>query len=120
MFCTRKTGLATTNMVCFDANSCVSKYVNPHEILTDFANVRMEYYHKRKTHMCEKILREKSALDNKMRFLNMVLDDKLVVYRRKKVDLVADLKQLKFPTMKQIQKLTLGKTEVEDDADEID
>merc|ERR1719460_83658 len=120
MFAIRKTGLATTNMVCFDPNSCVSKYLTPQEILTDFANVRMEYYHKRKTHMCEKILREKSALENKMRFLNLVLDDKLVVYRRKKADLVAELRKLKFPTMKQIQKLTLGQTEVDDDAEDLD
>ena len=46
MFGTRKTGLPTTNMVCFDANSCVSKYLTPLEILSDFANVRMEYYPK--------------------------------------------------------------------------
>merc|ERR1719191_893146 len=120
MFYTRKTGLPTTNMVCFDANNCVSKYITPQEMLSDFSNVRMEYYHKRKTFMCEKILREKSALENKMRFLNLVLDDKLVVYRRKKAALVAELRKLKFPTMKQIQKLTLGQTEVDDDAEDLD
>lgn len=118
IFRIRKTGLAITNMVLFDSDGRVSKYIAPEEIMNDFAAVRMQFYHKRKTHLCEKLLREKSALDFKMKFLNLVLDDKLVVYRRKKADLVAELRTLKFPTMKQIQKLTLD-TDLADLGDEV-
>lgn len=38
----------TSNMVCFDAEGKIKKYASPEQILGDFFDVRMEYYHKRK------------------------------------------------------------------------
>ena len=41
----------------------------------DFMQVRMDFYHKRKKMMCEKLLREKATLDNKTRFILMILNN---------------------------------------------
>lgn len=38
----------TSNMVCFDSEGKIKKYTTPEEILIDFYDIRMEYYHKRK------------------------------------------------------------------------
>jgi DNA topoisomerase-2 len=40
--------LATSNMVCFDVNGKIKKYVSPEEIINDFYDVRLSYYMKRK------------------------------------------------------------------------
>lgn len=42
------TSLATTNMVCFDVNGKIKKYTTPHEIISDFYDIRLSYYMKRK------------------------------------------------------------------------
>lgn len=38
----------TSNMVCFDPAGKIKKYATPEEIIGDFYDVRLEYYHKRK------------------------------------------------------------------------
>lgn len=38
----------TSNMVCFDPAGKIKKYTAPEEIVSDFYDVRLEYYHKRK------------------------------------------------------------------------
>lgn len=40
--------LATSNMVCFDPEGKIKKYATPEEILLDFYDIRMDFYHKRK------------------------------------------------------------------------
>lgn len=40
--------LNTSNMVCFDPAGKIKKYTTTEEILLEFYDVRMEYYHKRK------------------------------------------------------------------------
>lgn len=43
--------LNISNMVCFDPAGKVKKYATPEEILCDFFDVRMDYYHKRKVRL---------------------------------------------------------------------
>ncbi|KAJ7197086.1 type II DNA topoisomerase [Mycena rebaudengoi] len=73
----------TTNMMCFDFDSKIKKYNSPEEIIEDFYPMRLAYYQKRK-------------VTNQARFVKMIVDKELVVSNRKKVDIVADLKSLKF------------------------
>lgn len=40
--------VATSNMVGFDANGKIKKYVAPEEIISDFYDIRLTYYMKRK------------------------------------------------------------------------
>lgn len=40
--------LNTSNMVCFDPAGKIKKYTAPEEILNDFYDLRLDYYHKRK------------------------------------------------------------------------
>merc|ERR550537_2020288 len=118
----RRNGAATTNMMLFDQEGKVKKYSSAEEILYDFADVRITYYQMRKTVLCEKLLREKVMLDYKTKVIVMVIKKEIVISNRKKKDITADLRRLKFPTNKQIQKLTLKNPELKftDDDDEDD
>jgi DNA topoisomerase-2 len=42
------TAINTSNMVCFDGRGRIKKYNSPEEILKEFYEYRLEYYHKRK------------------------------------------------------------------------
>merc|ERR1719183_1412639 len=50
----------------------------------------------------------------------MVVNKELVISNRKKKDLVAELKKLKFPTVKQIERVTLEKRTVRFEAGDYD
>merc|ERR1719305_559213 len=118
----RRNGAATTNMMLFDKEGKVKKYASAEEILYDFADVRIDFYNQRKTVLCEKLLREKVMLDYKTKFIIMVIKKEIIISNRKKKDIPADLRRLKFPTNKQIQKLTLANPEIKftDDDDDDD
>lgn len=40
--------VSTSNMVCFDPAGKIKKYATTEEILLEFYDVRLEFYHKRK------------------------------------------------------------------------
>ena len=97
-----------SNMVLFDAKNKVKKYNDVDEIMFDFAETRIHGYHLRKTHMCEQLLREKVTLDQKVRFVLMIISKELVVSNRKKNELMQDLRKHRFPTAKQVSQGLLG------------
>lgn len=86
----------TSNMHLFDADCNIKKYTSPIDIIRDFVKVRMEYYNKRKIHMLKKMENECSILNQKIRFIKMIVDNKLIVSRKKKDAISAELKVLKF------------------------
>lgn len=94
------TSLSTNNMVLFDAQGRIRKYNSPEEIVQEFFDMRLELYSQRRTYLLHELEHELMRLDNKKRFITMVVDGKLKVAKRKKVDLVNDLKRLKFDQIK--------------------
>ena len=88
--------LSTTNMHLFDKEGRIHKYSSAEEIISDFYELRLEYYGLRKAHLLEQLTEAWSKLDNKMRFISMVINDELRVSKKKKKDLMAELKKLGF------------------------
>ncbi|RKP15252.1 DNA topoisomerase [Piptocephalis cylindrospora] len=85
--------LTTGNMVCFDRNGKLRKYRSAEEILEDFYPLRLEYYGKRKAAM-ERVLEEEwEELSAKARFILEVVSELLVLNRRRKADIVQDLRK---------------------------
>ena len=86
----------TSNMHLFHPTKGIHKYETPEEILMDFITLRREYYNKRKEYLI-KVLEAKSKMcDYKSRFVSMVINGDIVVFRRKKQDLENQLSDL-FP-----------------------
>ena len=80
----------------FHPTKGITKYKTPEDILVDFVEIRMQYYRKRKDHLVKTLTEKALRLKNKSRFVKMVVDEELVVFRKKKTVLEAELVTLKF------------------------
>lgn len=102
------TNISTRNMHLFDANYNIKKYNDVTEILKEYVDVRIDFYKKRKAHMLKTMQSEFSLLDNKIRFIKMIVENKLVVFKRKKQDIIDDLKKHKFPLVDKTYDYLMG------------
>jgi DNA topoisomerase-2 len=66
------------------------------EIIEYFMNLRLEYYGLRKKYLIDKISSELFVLKNKAMFIKSIIDEKLVVNKRKRVVIEKDLAKLKI------------------------
>ncbi|KAL7421894.1 DNA topoisomerase 2 [Cryptotrichosporon argae] len=98
------TTLSTGNMVCFDLNGKIKKYASAEEILLDFYPKRLEYYALRKQHLADELNRQFERLSNQARFVQMIIDRKLVVSNKKKAVIVAELRELNFRPFPKVAK----------------
>ncbi|ORY32816.1 DNA topoisomerase [Naematelia encephala] len=90
------TTIGLSNMVCFDFNGKIKRYSSAEEILEDFYHKRLEYYGLRKQYLADELNKQFERLSNQARFVQMVIDRTLVVSKKKKADLVAELRELNF------------------------
>lgn len=86
----------TSNMVLFDAHGNLKKYTNTNEILEEWCEVRFKQYNTRKEGQLEALKSECCVLYNKIRFIEMVLNDKIVLKGKDEETLVAELESLKY------------------------
>jgi len=87
---------ATSNLVAFDAHGRIHKYASVLDIMEEFYHVRLRYYEKRKQHQLAVMEKELSKMTNQARFIQMIIDGKLIVSKKKKAVLVTELKKLNF------------------------
>jgi DNA topoisomerase-2 len=85
-----------SNMHLFHPTKGICKYEKPEDILQDFMKLRREYYDKRKEYLIRVLETKAMMCEYKSRFVTMVINGDIVVFRRKKQDLVNQLSSL-FP-----------------------
>jgi DNA topoisomerase-2 len=115
--------MATTNLVAFDQHGRIHKYGSPLEILEEFYGVRLEYYQKRRKHMLAEMESQRAKLTNQARFVKAIIDGDLVVSKKKKAVLVAELDKaqyMRFPKIADAKKQGEFEAVVEQDEDESD
>lgn len=89
-----------TNMVAFDHNREIQKYDSVEDILWTFYTYRLKFYVKRYDYL-KKILQDRiHEISEKMRFMVLVMEDKIVIFKRKKADI---LKQMNDHGFKDIE-----------------
>ena len=88
--------LPITNLVLFDSENRIRKYRTVDDILKEFCEVRLRYYGLRKSFLLSKWNKEKSFLSNKHRFIEKIIKEKLVVFKRPEEDIIRDLEKMKF------------------------
>ena len=86
----------TSNMHLFHPTRGIHRYTSPEEILKDFVELRLEHYKKRKAHLIEVLQKRAEMCGHKSKFVSMVIEGKLVVFKRKKVDLEKEMSTM-FP-----------------------
>jgi len=108
-----RSSLATSNIVFFNADGQIKKYSDEQELLKEFAELRMKYYVKRKDFHVDRLQREKNLIDAKVRFILMVIKGELVVSKRKREELLKDLRSKGFKPYNQIFGTSAGEDEDE-------
>lgn len=108
--------ISMNNMVAFDASGRIKKYETVADILKDFYYVRLDYYQRRKDHLASVFTEQLEKLSAQARFVKMIIERKLTVSNRKRVELVMELKKLKFPGI--AKKKKYGPLDDEEDLEE--
>jgi DNA topoisomerase-2 len=80
-----------SNMHLFHPTKGIHKYESPEEILQDFVEMRLEHYKKRKAHLIDVLEKRAEMCGHKSKFVTMVIEEKLVVFKRKKQELEKEM-----------------------------
>lgn len=78
------TTISTNNMNLFTADDTLKHYHDVGEIIDDFYTVKLDYYNKRKKYQINALTEESNLLDNKVRYINELLNDTLDLRRKNK------------------------------------
>ena len=89
----------TTNMTCFDTDFNIVKYKTIGDILEAFVEKRLPMYEARRQMMMEVLGNQMRELDAKRRFLQAILDDRLVLSRKSDEEIVEQLKACEIPAL---------------------
>lgn len=88
--------LSTSNMYLFNERGQITKYNNAMEILDAFFQVRLEYYNKRKEHKLCQLQHDVKVFENKVRFINEVVQGVIPVSTLTKAVLEDTLEQREY------------------------
>jgi DNA topoisomerase-2 len=86
----------TTNMHLFNEKEQLRKFDNVYEIIDSYYAIRYDYYIKRKAFIIYKLETEVKVLQNKSRFIQYNLEDKIDLRKKSKPEIYSILSNLKF------------------------
>lgn len=86
----------TTNFHLINNNGTITKYNSAEDILKEFINIRLIFNVKRKEYLINKYNDELLILKNKIKFLEMIMNNEIVVYRKTKLEIEKILDGLDF------------------------
>lgn len=107
--------VATSNLVAFDTRGMIRKYEKVEDILEEFYLYRMQHYTNRKVHWIGVYDADYRKLKNQARFIQEIMDGKLVVSRKKKQVIVEELRTRKYESFPRGQE---KKTKTEEEEEE--
>ena len=80
--------ISTSNMHLYSSiTDTVKKYENPYEIIDEFIKTRYDIYISRKEYLLNKLKSEMETLNEKVRFIKMVIDNVLDIRKYTKQEL---------------------------------
>eukprot|EP00889_Picochlorum_renovo_P007738 jgi/Picre1/34768/NNA_002234.t1 len=85
--------ISITNMMLFDHSGVIKKYDGPEDIMKEFFDERLELYKKRRAHLLKVAGAELLRISNKTRFILAVVNDELVLNKRRKADIEEELEK---------------------------
>ena len=86
----------TSNMYLM-THKGIKKYETPEEILMDYVEMRMLFYKLRKKNLVDELTQRTSILEAKARFVEMVCDERIKVFRKTMADVTSQIEAAKFP-----------------------
>ncbi|CAK9047877.1 DNA topoisomerase 2-alpha (DNA topoisomerase II [Durusdinium trenchii] len=98
-----RSSISLNNMMLFNADGKIKKYESALDILREFADVRLSIYETRKAYLLGRLTRECEVLSAKARFVKMVIEGRIIIRKRKIVDLAQDLRKNGFKPLKELK-----------------
>ena len=92
------TTIKTSNMHLYK-NNVITKYSSPNQILKDYIDIRLEFYVKRKEYYIKVLQNELNLLTYRRKFIMQVLAKEIIIERRKKEQIIADLIKEEYPEL---------------------
>ncbi|KAL8171489.1 hypothetical protein V2J09_023293 [Rumex salicifolius] len=115
------TSMGITNMHLFDPRGLIKKYADAEQILEEFYHLRLDLYEKRKKYYVDNLQKEVTKLENKVRFILAVINEEVVVNRKKKAALVSELWEKGFTPIpkkaKSVESAVVGADDNEETGD---
>ena len=93
------TSWKTTNMTCFDTDFNIVKYKTLGDILEAFMEKRLPMYEARRVMLLAVLQKQIDELDAKRRFIQAILDDRLVLQKKTDEEIVAGLQANHIPPL---------------------
>lgn len=91
-----KNHISTSNMVLFGKDNQLKKFDTIDDIIEEFCKMRFKYYVLRKKHQLKVLENSLKILKNKRRFLEDVMDEKLIIYKKDYNIIVNEMKGLQY------------------------
>ena len=91
--------ISLNNMHLYSPLGKIKKYNTIEEIMRDYYDIRIKLYEDRKEHQLKLLKHQLSIISNKLRFILMVVNDELIVNKKKKSALEFELESHKFPLL---------------------
>ncbi|KAL1837108.1 hypothetical protein VTJ49DRAFT_4288 [Mycothermus thermophilus] len=88
--------MTISNLVCFNTRGQIQKYDNVEQIMEEFYHYRLQFYAKRKEYWLGVYHADFRKLQNQYRFITEIIEEKLVVSKKKKAVLVQELRERKY------------------------
>lgn len=88
------TNINATNMHVFNDKGNLQKMRTPQDILLHFYRIRNHYHKLRKEHLVKKISNELKILESKVKFVRAIVNEELVVFKRKKQEITLNMKKM--------------------------
>lgn len=98
------TSWKTTNMTCFDASRTIVKYRTIGDLLEAFLEQRLPLYEKRRLAILGILQAQNIELDAKRRFLQAVLDERLILQKKTDEEIVSQLQACSIPPLSCMEK----------------
>jgi DNA topoisomerase-2 len=98
------TSWKTTNMTCFDATRTIVKYRTIGDLLEAFLEQRLPLYEARRLAILGILHAQNVELDAKRRFLQAVLDERLILQKKTDEEIVSQLQACSIPPLSCVEK----------------
>ncbi len=83
--------ISINNMCLFNNKSILVKYDTIDDILTEFCNIRLNFYKKRKEYILKLLEEELKILKSKMKFINDYMNDIIIIHKKSKSEILKQL-----------------------------
>ena len=84
---------SVSNLHLYDKNGVIKKYDTIYQIMDDHFHVRLSMYEKRKVYELDILRNDMWLLNEKMRFIQDVINDNIIIYKQRKDVIVSNLRK---------------------------